>query len=107
MKKQNNSNTAGLPENDTQCVGIHELIDWQIIQYRKEVDAHRVHLSKAEGRCVSWQEAEQDFNTEDRAKISDQARVDYCGAVCEHREKCLLALHFLRSKQTEPLYRYG
>ena len=107
MKKQENTKSQGAPEESGQCVGIHELIDWQIIQYRKEVDAHRLDLSKAEGRCVAWQEAEKDFNSHDRAMLSDKWRVEYCGAVCPSRNKCLTALHFLHSKKTEPLYKVG
>jgi hypothetical protein len=107
MKKQVEVNVEGSQANEGSCVGVHELIDWQIIQYRKEVDAHRVDLSKVEGHCVSWQEAEKDFNASDRASLGDKSRVEYCGAVCEHRNKCLIALHFLQSKKTEPLYRVG
>ena len=35
-----------VPENVGNGVGIHELIDWQIIQYRKAVDEHRIDLSR-------------------------------------------------------------
>ena len=94
-------------ENSQPCAGIHELIDWQIIQYRHEVDEHRHDLSKAEGRCVAWQEAEQDFNASDRAAMGEKWRVEYCGMVCPKRENCLTALHFLRSRNAEPLYRVG
>lgn len=107
MKKQTTTvheNTAEIPGN---CVGVHELIDWQIVQYRQSVDSHRRDLSKAEGRCVAWQEAEHDFNRRDRAVMSEKWRVEYCGAVCPHREKCLIALQFLRQRHTEPLHRAG
>jgi hypothetical protein len=107
MKKEADMNTKMVQENDGSCVGIHELIDWQIIQYRRAVDAHRHDLSKVEGRCVSWQEAEMDFNSRDRAVMGEKWRVEYCGAVCPQRSKCLIALHFLHSKKTEPLYRVG
>ena len=82
----------------TSCVGVHELIDWEILQYRKEVDEHRVDLSKVEGRCVAWQEAEQDFNASDRAALEDKWRSEYCGQVCPHRENCLVAANFLQKR---------
>ena len=107
MKKQNDNKVEGTLEKEVQCVGVHELIDFQIIQYRQAVDAHRIDLSKAEGRCVAWQEAEHDFSRSDRTAMGEKSRVEYCGAVCEHRDTCLIALHFLSSKQTERLYRVG
>ncbi len=102
-----NENTAEMIEESTSCVGVHELIDWQIVQYRQAVDAHRIDLSKAEGRCVAWQEAEKDFSNSDRTSLGERGRVEYCGLLCPHREKCLIALRFLRNKNIEPLYRVG
>ena len=107
MKKQKETKIEMMQETTKSCVGIHELIDWQVIQYRQAVDAHRHDLSKAEGRCVAWQEAEKDFNHHDRIALGDKWRGEYCGAVCPSRKKCLIALHFLQSKKTEPLYRAG
>lgn len=107
MQKQKTANIREVQDNGEYCVGIHELVDWQIIQYRKEVAAHRIDLSKVEGRCVAWQEAEKDFNASDRAVMAEKWRVEYCGLVCPARSKCLTALHFLRSKDTEPLSRAG
>lgn len=107
MKKKADTEATEGQENSGHCVGIHELIDWQIIQYRNSVDAHRVDLSKAEGRCVAWQEAERDFNRADRTSMDEKWRVEYCGAVCPSRSKCLIALHFLQSKKTQPLYHVG
>ena len=107
MKKHNGNKVVGTSENELQCVGVHELIDFQIIKYRQAVDEHRIDLSKAEGRCMAWQEAEQDFSKQDRSVMSDKARVEYCGLVCPHSKNCLTALHFLHSKKTEPLYRVG
>ena len=107
MKKQEYTEVTKQHESSGNCVGIHELIDWQIIQYRKSVDAHRLDLSKAEGHCVAWQEAEHDFNKADRALMDEKWRVEYCGSVCPSRNKCLIALHFLQSKKTQPLYRVG
>ncbi len=107
MKKQEHTKVNRQLENDTNCVGIHELLDWQIIQYREEVSAHRLDLSKAEGRCVAWQEAEMDFNKGDRAVMGKKWRVEYCGHLCPSRSNCLVALHFLQSKKTEPFYRAG
>lgn len=104
MKKQTSSTDTG---NNTDCVGIHELIDFQIIQYRQAVDEHRVDLSKAEGRCVAWQEAEQDFSRQDRTEMSDKSRVEYCGLVCPHSQNCLLAMQFLQSKKTQRIARVG
>ncbi len=104
MKNTKNREEQG---NGGNCAGIHELIDWEIIQYRKAVDAHRIDLSKAEGRCVAWQDAEKDFNKADRASMDENWRVEYCGCVCPTRNHCLIALHFLHSRKTEPLYRAG
>jgi hypothetical protein len=107
MQKQETMELKEVQENGEHCVGIHELIDWQIIQYRKEVAAHRIDLSKVEGRCVAWQEAEKDFNTSDRAIMGNKWRVEYCGSVCPSRDNCLVAMHFLRSQSSERLYRAG
>jgi hypothetical protein len=97
-----------MQDNGDHCVGIHELIDWQIIQYRKEVDIHRLDLSQVEKRCVAWQEAEKDFNTADRAVMGKKWRVEYCGSICPSRENCLVAAHFLHNRRdAEPLYRAG
>ncbi|MEE9368778.1 MAG: hypothetical protein V3V05_07925 [Pontiella sp.] len=107
MKIQNENKVESTSEKEVQCVGVHELIDFQIIQYRQAVDAHRIDLSKAEGRCVAWQEAERDYSRSDRAAMGEKSRVEYCGAVCEHHDTCLIALHFLSSKQTQRLHRVG
>lgn len=100
-------NTKSEQKNENSCIGIHELIDWQIIQYRKSVDAHRHDLSKAEGRCVAWQDAEKDFNTHDRVVMSEQSRVEYCGLVCPSRKNCLVALRSAEDKKAESLSRVG
>jgi hypothetical protein len=105
MQKQADTKVTGT--RDGFCNGIHELLDWQIIQYRYAVDEHRQDLSRLEGRCVAWQEAEKDFNTDDRAVMGEKWRVEYCGLICPLRTNCLTALHFLRSKDTEPLARAG
>ncbi len=107
MKTQEDPKANGLHGNTGHCVGIHELIDWQIIQYRKSVNTHRHDLSKAEGRCVAWQDAEKDFNAADRIVMGEKSRVEYCSLSCPSRENCLVALQFLRNKKSEPLYRAG
>ena len=107
MPKQQTASIQEVQENGDHCVGIHELIDWQIIQYRQEVDAHRLDLSKVEGRCVAWQEAEKDFSRSDQASLSDKSRVEYCGQVCPFSSNCLIAMRFLNRKRTEPLHRVG
>jgi hypothetical protein len=104
MKKQSNSQ---MQERKLECAGIHELIDWEIVQYRTAVNGHRIDLSKAEGRCVAWQEAEQDFNAHDRAALGEKWRVEYCGLICPFRTKCLTALHFLHRRHTEPVSKAG
>lgn len=53
--------TMGVVESDMNSIGFHELLDWQILQYRAEVNEYRRDLSLAEGRCISWQEAAQCF----------------------------------------------
>ena len=107
MEKHTKTTTDGIPKHAYMCAGIHELIDWEIIQYRKSVDTHRRDLSKVEGRCVAWQEAEKDFNDSDRAMMGKKWRVEYCGLVCPLRNKCLTALHFMRSEEPESLSREG
>lgn len=107
MQRQNNTVAGGVLENGETCVGIHELIDWQIIQYRQEVNTHRHDLSKVEGRCVAWQEAEKDFNTSDRTVMGKKSRDEYCGLLCPSRKNCLVALNFSRHEEAEPLYRAG
>jgi hypothetical protein len=59
---QKSTNTMGVVERDMNRIGFHELLDWQILQYRQVVDEYRRDLSIAEGHCVSWQEAEQCFS---------------------------------------------
>ena len=103
MNKQTDTST----NNSGTCAGVHELIDWEIIQYRKEVDAHRLDLSKLEGRCVAWQDAEKDFNAIDRVVMEDKWRGEYCGTVCPMRENCLTAANFFRNRTTEHLSRAG
>lgn len=107
MQKKGNAKVEGMLENGETCVGIHELIDWQIIQYRQAVNTHRHDLSKVEGRCVAWQDAEKDFSTADRSIMGKKERAEYCGLICQHRNKCLVALHFSRNEEAEPLYRAG
>ena len=62
MKTRKQAEEMGVVEEDMNCVGFHELLDWQIIQYRQSVDEYRKELSKEQHRCVSWQEAEQEFS---------------------------------------------
>ena len=107
MQKQQTTNMMEVQEDGGHCVGIHELLDWPIIQYRKEVAAHRLDLSKVEGRCVAWQEAEKDFNSADRTVMGRKWRVEYCGSVCPSRDNCLIAMHFLSNQSPERLYRAG
>jgi len=106
MKKET-TKAMGVAGKEAKCIGIHELIDWQVIQYRKEVDAYRHDLSKAQGRCVSWQEAEKEFSQRNFGDLADQWRVEYCGLHCSERKNCLLAAQFLNQKKTAPLYRFG
>ena len=107
MQKQKNTTKLDVLEGQMECNGIHELIDWQIVQYRDAVAAHRLDLSKAEGRCVAWQDAEKDFSRADRASLGEKSRVEYCGLVCPERGTCLIALYHLRAKKTEPVYKVG
>lgn len=93
--------------NEAKCTGIHELLDWQVVRYRKAVDEHRRGLSKSEGRCVSWVEAERDFAMHGFNEQADQWRVEYCGLICPERKNCLLAAQFLNMKHELPVYRYG
>jgi hypothetical protein len=105
--KQDSTKTMGVVDSDAKCIGFHELLDWQIIQNRRVVEDYRHDLSVAEGRCISWQEAEESFTPENRVQFSEQSRVEYCGMMCPSRANCLLALNFLHKKNTEPLYKVG
>jgi hypothetical protein len=104
---KDSTKTMGVVDSDAKCVGFHELLDWQILQYRQVVDEYRHDLSVAEGRCISWQEAEESFTAERRELVDDQSRVEYCGMICPSRTNCLSALNFLHKKNTEPLYKVG
>lgn len=105
MQNQKDTKTLDVPEGQMECNGIHELIDWQIVQYRQAVATHRLDLSRLEGRCVAWQDAEMDFSRVDRESLGEKSRVEYCGLVCPERSSCLIALYHLRSKKTEPLFK--
>ena len=107
MKTQAMKGTMDGVEKELECVGFHELLDWQIIQYRQAVDEYRKELSKEQHRCVSWQEAEREFCRMDLNNMGEQWRVEYCGLVCPSRSKCLLALYFLNAQHREPLYKAG
>ena len=61
MKNQKNRKNTGATDNSAKCVGIHELIDWQIIQYRQAVDAHRIDLSKVEAGKLKLEPSEVDI----------------------------------------------
>lgn len=104
--KLNNANAMGVVERDEKCIGFHELLDWQIVQYRQYVGYHRLEMSIAEGRCVSWEEAEQAVSNK-LPDLGEQWHVEYCGAVCPSRDNCLLALNFLNKKNTELLHKVG
>ncbi|MDF7824554.1 hypothetical protein P4B35_11060 [Pontiellaceae bacterium B12227] len=105
--KKDSTNTMGVVESDTNCIGFHELLDWQIVQYRQCIGYHRLDMSIAEGRCVSFKEAERAVSKDEIIALGEQSQVEYCGAVCPSRENCLLALNFLHQKNTEPLHRVG
>lgn len=107
MITKNKAEEMGVAEQDKECVGIHELLDWQIIQYRQSVDEYRKELSKEQHRCVSWQEAEQEFSKMNLKNLGEQSRVEYCGLVCPHRNNCLVALKYLNARQAEPIYKAG
>ena len=104
---QDSTNTMGVVESDEKCIGFHELLDWQIVQYRQYVGYHRLEISIAEGRCISWEEAENAVSKEILIDLGEQWHVEYCGAVCSSRENCLTGLHFLHHKNTEPLHKVG
>ena len=93
-----------LPKDTTRCLGVHELIDWEIMQFRNVVDAYRLELSKQEGRYVGWKEAEKRFVIGDCVNVTNQWRVEYCGLVCPHRRSCMLAAHFLRGSGPRPFH---
>jgi len=107
MKTLKHADEMGVVEQDMDCVGFHELLDWQIIQYRQAVDEYRKELSKEQHRCVSWQEAEVEFSKMGLQNMGEQWRVEYCGLVCPHRSTCLLAMHFLNARNVEPMYKAG
>ena len=107
MTKTKADEKTAVAENGMECVGIHELLDWQIIQYRQSVDEYRKVLSKDQHRCVSWQEAEQEYSKMNLKSLGEQSRVEYCGLVCPHRSTCLVAMQFLNARQTDAIYKAG
>lgn len=107
MMTRSKARETRVVDGDMKCVGFHELLDWQIIQYRQAVDEHRRELSKEQHRCVSWQEAEKDFSRMGLKNMGEQWRVEYCGLICSHRNKCLLAMHLLNARHTEQVCKAG
>ena len=107
MITKNKAVETGAGEKDMECVGIHELLDWQVIQYRQYVDEYRKELSQEQHRCVSWQEAEQEFSKMNLKSMGEQSRVEYCGLVCPSRSNCLLAMQFLNAHHIEPIHKAG
>jgi len=107
MRIKNKQSSSGTLSDEVQCLGFQELKNWQVTQYRSTVDNHRTLLSRQQGRCVAWQEAEQDFCENSFDNHAEEWRVEYCGLICPSRNSCLLALHFMRSKDTEPLHKTG
>ncbi len=53
----NNADTMGVVKSDCTTVDVHELLDRQIIEYRKLVGYHRLEKTITEGRVVPWPEA--------------------------------------------------
>lgn len=104
---KNKAEKMGVAQNEVECAGIHELLDWQIIQYRQSVNEYRKELSREQHRCVSWQEAEHEFSKMNLKNLGEQSRVEYCGLVCSHRNKCIVAMQFLNARHTEPLCKVG
>ena len=107
MITKNKAEEMGVVEQGMECVGIHELLDWQVIQYRQSVDEYRKDLSQEQHRCVSWQEAEQEFSKMNLKSLGEQSRVEYCGLVCPHRTNCLQAVQFLNAQHTESFCKVG
>ena len=107
MITKDKAEAMGVVEQDKECVGIHELLDWQIIQYRQSIDEYRKELSREQHRCVSWQEAEDEFSKMNLRSMGEQSRVEYCGLVCSHRKNCLLAMQFLNAHHAEPIHKVG
>lgn len=107
MKTRKQAEEMGVVEEGMECAGFHELLDWQIIQYRQTVNEYRVELSKEQHRCVSWQEAEQEFSKMGLSNMGEQWRIEYCGLVCPERNKCLLAMQLLSSLHAEPMHKAG
>jgi len=54
--------TMGVVEANIEDMGFHEMLDHQIIEYRKLVGFQRLELSIQEGRMVSWAEAEREVS---------------------------------------------
>ena len=104
MKTKKHVEELGVVAGGKACKNIHDLLDWQILQYRKSVDEYRVELSKEQHRCVSWQEAEQQFSHMGVDRKGEQWRVEYCGLVCRDRNSCLLAMQFLTKHHVEPIH---
>lgn len=55
--------TMGVVESDNE-IDFHELLDRQIIEYRKLLGFQRLEMSIQEGRMVSWAEADREISAQ-------------------------------------------
>lgn len=69
----NHAETMGVVESDFNRVDFHELLDRQIIEYRKVVGYRRLEMSIEEGRVVTWPEAEREVSVGLRGTSGNQA----------------------------------
>ncbi len=107
MKTRKKTEPIAAADQDMGCAGFHELLDWQIIQYRQAVNEYRLELSKELHRCVPWQEAEHEFASMGLHYMGAQWRTEYCGFICSQRKQCLLAMQFLDVRDAESMHRVG
>jgi hypothetical protein len=107
MKTCQQTDENSVVEQVTGCAGFHDLLDWQIIQYRHAVNDYRLELSKTQHRFVPWKEAEREFSKKGLEFINEHWRMEYCGVICAQRKKCLLAVPFLRARSTESFHQVG
>ncbi len=103
MNKRNRTGRTQDAGSGMHCVGFHELMRWEIAQYRQAIKQYRSEMVKAGHRYISWSEAEKVLAAKDLQCMGEQWRIEYCGCICPQRNACLLAMHFLSARHPVPL----
>ncbi|MDZ8120369.1 hypothetical protein [Pontiella agarivorans] len=69
----NNAEAMGVVESGSDEREFHEMLDRQILEYRRVVGYHRLEMSIEEGRVINWPEAEREVSAAIRRKSGHQA----------------------------------